>query len=64
MGQDFYRMVEGYNRPFYGSGVADLSRNSTLTLNFPAGPGKVEKLMIMINQTANENLKRMFLPLP
>lgn len=57
MGQDFYRTVTGYNRPFYGLGIATLSRNSTLTLNFPAGPGKIEKVMIMINQTTNENLK-------
>jgi len=56
MGQDFYRRVEGYNLPFYVFGYASLVRNATLTLNAPAGPGKAEKVFIMVLSPATEQL--------
>jgi hypothetical protein len=56
MGQDFYRRVEGYNLPFYVFGSGSLARNATLTLNAPAGPGKVEKVFVMVYVPATEQL--------
>jgi len=57
MGQDFYRRVEGYNKVFHVYGAADLIRNATLTVAAPAGPGRVEQVLIMIKQTTTELLK-------
>jgi hypothetical protein len=56
MGQDFYRRVEGYNLPFYIYTTANLARDATLTLNAPAGPGKVEKVFFMVYGPATERL--------
>jgi hypothetical protein len=56
MGQDFYRYVEGYNQPFCAMADALLARNTTLTFNAPAGPGRVERLAIQLNNPTTENL--------
>jgi len=56
MGQDFYRRMEGYNKVFIASADATLARNATLTLNAPAGPGRVEQVIVMIDKTSTEKI--------
>lgn len=51
MGQDFFRVVEGYNKPFLKMAAASLARNAKLTINAPSGPGRVYRIIILIWDT-------------
>ena len=42
MTQQFSRRVDGYNRPFIVSANAPTARNAWVTINCPAGPGRIE----------------------
>lgn len=51
MALDFYRVVEGYNKPFFKVVSASLARNAELTINAPSGPGRVYRIIILIQDT-------------
>lgn len=49
MSQDFFRRIDGYNRPFFVNGNASLARDASLVMNAPAGPGRIEAFWLTFN---------------
>ena len=54
MSQDFVRRLDGYNRPWSNDiGVVSLIRGASITLTFPAGPGRIEAIILVVDDTTN-----------
>ncbi len=47
MTQEFSRRIDGYNRPFIAYANASINSPNSVTVNAPAGPGRIEEIMVV-----------------